>query len=105
MHMSSIDDIEQEAKKKEEADRVTKIQAKQKNDSMQKDNHYDCEEPYKYNEISYLKDYKKEINFTYMQSMILISAFVAGSNKESTDLRLFEVDRSKYRKHQGNANK
>ena len=59
---------------------------------------FDIEEPYLYNEISYVKEYKKEINFSYMQSMILISAFIAGSNKETTDLRLFEVDRSKYRK-------
>lgn len=66
---------------------------------------FDIEEPYLYNEISYVKEYKKEINFSYMQSMILISAFIAGSNKETTDLRLFEVDRSKYRKQTGNANK
>ena len=32
MHMSSIDDIEQEAKRKEEDERCTKIQNKQKMD-------------------------------------------------------------------------
>ena len=35
--------------------------------------------------------------------MILIGAFIAGSNKESTDLRLFEMDRSKFRSQKGNA--
>jgi hypothetical protein len=39
-----------------------------------------------------------------MQSIILISAFIAGSNKEATDIKLFEVDRSKYRIRKGNAN-
>ena len=39
-----------------------------------------------------------------MQSMVLIAAFIAGSNKESTDIKLFEIDRSKYRMRNG-ANK
>jgi hypothetical protein len=36
--------------------------------------------------------------------MILISAFIAGSNKESTDIKLFEIDRTKSRMRYGNAN-
>ena len=39
-----------------------------------------------------------------MQSIILIAAFIAGSNKESTDIKLFDIDRSKFRMKTGNAN-
>jgi hypothetical protein len=39
-----------------------------------------------------------------MQSIILIGAFIAGSNKESTDIRLFDKDVSKFKMRSG-ANK
>jgi len=38
-----------------------------------------------------------------MQSIILISAFIAGNNKEQTDIKIFETDQSKYRLRKGNA--
>lgn len=59
---------------------------------------------YQFDQITYLSDFKRNSYFSYMQSMILISAFIAGSNKESTDIRLFDVDRSKFRMKTGNAN-
>ena len=40
-----------------------------------------------------------------MQSIILISAFICGNNKEGTDIRLFEVDASKYKMRKGSSNK
>ena len=62
---------------------------------------HDC---YEYDHITYLQDFKKNSYFSFMQSIILIAAFLAGSNKESTDIRLFDIDRSKFRCKTGNAN-
>jgi len=52
----------------------------------------DSRETYKFDQITYLQDYKKNVNFSFMQSIILISAFIAGSNKEATDIKIFETD-------------
>lgn len=59
---------------------------------------------FKYNEMKYLDDYKKNLNFSYMQSLVLISAYVAGSNKEAQDTRTFLKEASKSRSH-GNESK
>ena len=48
-------------------------------------------------QITYLNDYKKSINFTFLQSMALIAAYVTGMNKESLDCKLFDKDKSKMR--------
>ena len=45
---------------------------------------------FKYDEVTYLDDFKNNVNFSYMQSMALIAAYICGINKESTDLRMFE---------------
>ena len=45
---------------------------------------------FKYDEVTYLEDFKNNINFSYMQSMALIAGYICGINKESTDLRMFE---------------
>lgn len=50
-----------------------------------------------YKKITYFEDYKKNINFSFMQSMVLISAHLAGHNKESMDGKIFSRERSKYR--------
>ena len=42
-----------------------------------------------YNKITYLSDFKKNVNFSIMQSLILIAAFLAGRNKESLDQKIF----------------
>ena len=39
-----------------------------------------------------------------MQSLVLIAAYIAGSNKESTDMRLFDVDKTKWRGARQGAN-
>jgi hypothetical protein len=39
-----------------------------------------------------------------LQSIIIIAGFLAGSNKESGDIKMYEIDRSKKRTH-ANANK
>ena len=43
-----------------------------------------------YEEITYVKDMKKQMNFSYMQSLALCAAYITGMNKESTDLRIFD---------------
>ena len=45
-------------------------------------------------------------SFSFMQSLILIAAYIAGSNKESTDVRLFEMEKSRQRRggNQNNTN-
>lgn len=43
-----------------------------------------------FNEITYLEDYQKDLNFSFLQSMALISAYICGVNKETYDLRIFE---------------
>ena len=43
-----------------------------------------------YQEITYVKDQKKRMNFSYMQSLALCAAYITGMNKESTDLRIFD---------------
>jgi len=48
-------------------------------------------------EITYLNDHKKSINFTFLQSMALIAAYITGSNKESLDCKLFDKDKTKMR--------
>jgi hypothetical protein len=65
---------------------------------------HDYDETYKYDQITYLQDFKRNTNFSYLQSMVLIAGFLAGSNKESGDCKMFEVDKSKQRSKQ-NANK
>jgi hypothetical protein len=60
----------------------------QNNQSLQTDS-------FNQREITYLNDFKKAINFTYMQSIALIAAYIAGMNKESMDCKLFEKDRSR----------
>jgi len=57
------------------------------------------EETYQYDQITYLEDHKKNRNFSFMQSLILIASYIAGSNKESTDVRIFEMERQRHRRN------
>jgi|TARA_B110001450_G_C17401600_1_gene391966 hypothetical protein len=99
MHMSSMTDMDRETKDKKEAETVKKCMKMQQQGALARSDRsiLDGGPTYQYDQITYLQDYKKNANFSYMQSMVLIAGFIAGSNKESTDLRLFEMDRSKFR--------
>lgn len=44
-----------------------------------------------HSEITYLRDIKKQVNFSFVQSLALCAAYIAGMNKESTDVKLFDV--------------
>ena len=66
---------------------------------------YDRDETYQYDQITYLQDFKRNSNFSYLQSIIIIAAYLAGSNKESGDCKMFEIDRTRQRSKMGNANK
>lgn len=48
-------------------------------------------------DICYLEDFKKQANFNFLQSMALLAAHIAGTNKESIDTKMFQVDRAKLR--------
>lgn len=50
-----------------------------------------------YKKITNYEDSKKDLNFSYMQSLTIIGAYLASQNKESTDLRIFASDKSKFR--------
>ena len=39
--------------------------------------------------ITYFENYKKNVNFTYMQSMCLIAGYLAAANRECLDQRMF----------------
>lgn len=52
---------------------------------------------FNHKEITYLQDFKKNVNFSFMQAMALIAAYIAGTNKESMDGKIFDRDRSKLR--------
>ena len=54
---------------------------------------------FNYKEIEYVKDMKKQVNFSYMQSLALCAAYITGVNKESSDLKMF--DRSNKTSKQG----
>lgn len=43
-----------------------------------------------FHEITYLEDYQKDVNFSFLQSLVLIAAYICGINKESYDIKLFE---------------
>lgn len=101
MHMSSPKDVEREVQEKKEQESFEKLQKELKTFSA--NSSVLDEETYKYDEITYLKDYKRNVNLSYLQSIILISAFIAGSNREATDIKLFEMDKSKYRFKKGSA--
>lgn len=60
---------------------------------------------FKFNEMKYLDDYKRNLNFSYIQSLILISAYVAGNNKEAFDTKMFLKELSKSRHHHGHESK
>ena len=45
--------------------------------------------------INFLDEFQKGQAFTFLQSIILISAYLAGVNKESFDINLFQKTTSK----------
>ena len=55
-------------------------------------------EGFDFRKINYLDTYKKNQNFTFLQSICLIAAYLAGSNKESLDLKIFTRNQVKIRK-------
>jgi len=70
---------------------------KRKQEALNKFNRSDNHDLFEYSTIQYLQGNSSKQNFSYIQSIVLIAAFIAGSNKESSDVRLFDHDRSRYR--------
>lgn len=92
MHMNSQEDVDKEVQQQKDEDLTDRIQKRQR-DQLFSGNKDSQEETYEYDLITYLEDHKKNRNFSFMQSLILIAAYIAGSNKESTDARLFEMEK------------
>lgn len=106
MHMNSKEDVDREVQQQKDADLTDRIQKAQQPDQAFGGSSIGQPETYEYDQITYLEDHKKNRNFSFMQSLILIAAYIAGSNKESTDVRLFEMEKSRQRRggNQNNTN-
>ena len=92
-HVTSKDDLAKEVNKRAEEQRNQKVAQAQQAASVQTGtSKLKAHEMglFKYDEVTYLEDFKNNINFSYMQSMALIAAYICGINKESSDLRMFE---------------
>lgn len=101
IHSTSKEDIKHEIEMRSEAEFLDKVQ-KQRDANKQSINtnsvlDKEKDEPMNHREITYLRDLKKSVNFTFMQALALISAYVAGMNKESMDMKLFERSGTKSR--------
>ena len=101
MHVSSVEDIEREAALRREEEQEEKDKKQQA--ALDKNNRREYEH-FEYDKITYLGENRTSLNFSYLQSIILIASYIAGSNKEQTDVKLFDVDRTKLRSRNLNAN-
>ena len=91
-HVTSEEDLKKEVSKRAEEQKhqkITQAQAAASGYGFGKLKNHELG-MFKYNEVTYLEDYKNNVNFSYMQSMALIAGYICGINKESTDLRIFE---------------
>ena len=96
VHATTKEDIRQEALMQDDQTFVGKVKEKLNNQLLQAQE----EEVTDHTEITYLSDIKKQVNFSFMQSMALIAAYIAGMNKESSDIKLFDKSQQKHRQQQ-----
>ncbi|CDW82255.1 UNKNOWN [Stylonychia lemnae] len=92
MHLDKLEDIQNELNQEDEQ-RFQKDVEMNKNSTMHtqiivgqqllQQKVFDCKQ------INQLENFKKNINFSFMQSMCLIAAYLAGKNKEYLDQRMF----------------
>ena len=103
--MNSQEDVDKEIQQQKDDDLTDRVHSSQKG-QLFADTLAKSAETYSYDQIASLEDHKKNRNFSFMQSLILIAAYIAGSNKESTDGRLFEMEKGRHRRvaHQNNTN-
>ena len=97
LHASSKEDLQKdvEAKCEENWIKNTERRKDERDKVIIGEKRVTADSGFNFREITYLQDSKKNVNFSYMQSLALITAYVAGSNKESLDLKLFERDKAK----------
>ena len=60
------------------------------------------ENVFNYKMITYVDDMKKQMNFSFLQSLALCAAFITGMNKESQDIRLFDKTQKSKPRNQAN---
>ena len=99
LHASSKEDLQKDVVAKSEENWIKNTERRQ--DERDKvivgEKRVNMDTGFKFTEITYLQDSRKNVNFSFMQSLALITAYVAGSNKESLDLKLFERDKARMR--------
>lgn len=83
MHVQSLDDIKENVQKKDEESFVARTAEKTEKNKL-------FEEGFNFKQIKYEGSEGSEANYGYMQTMILVAAYIAGVNKESTDLKMFD---------------
>lgn len=92
MHSTSKEDLQQELKQYKEDKFVDKVQQKQQAAMQFGQLNFEL---FDYKKITHFENYRKNKNFNFMQSLILICSYIAGQNKETTDLKMFQKERSK----------
>ena len=105
IHATSVEDLKRTVDERKEDEQAEEAQKKQKaqmkyNDRGAPDLKQHEMNAFNFSEITYVEDMKKQMNFSYMQSLALCAAYITGMNKESTDMKIFE--RSNKSKKGGN---
>ena len=91
MHLQARDDIETEIEVTVDEEFQKKVQEGRSQQQIVQvgKEMLEQEHLFDYRKINYLETHKKNINFSFMQSLCLISAYLAGANKESLDSKIF----------------
>jgi TolA-binding protein len=88
MHLTSLDEVRQQLEQEQEDLKVKKIQETQKQKlqpgSQQNEIMFD------FRRINYLETSKRNLNYSYMQSICLIAAYLSGAVKENHDTKVIK---------------
>lgn len=96
MHLKTIDDFKAEMDIKNDKNFQDKITVGRQQQQTQVGKELLKEvDLFDYRKINYLQTHKKNINFSYLQSMCLIAAYLSGANKEAMDSRIFTKQQHK----------
>lgn len=84
MHVTSLEEIKQQLKEEEEENFVDRVRFLQKKPGQRQD-----EVIFDHRKINYLETSKRNLNYSYMQSLCLIGAYLAGAVKDKLDVKIF----------------
>lgn len=101
MHLTNIEEVETELQAADEADFLKKVtDGQQKATVTVGETLSQRTDLFDFRKINYLETHKRNVNFSYMQSLCLIGAYLAGANKEHWDLKIFQKNQQKFRQRQ-----